>query len=253
MIEATTVDPRPLTVLYRDEHVVAIDKPAGLQVHRSRISAEDSDFVLQRLRDQIGQLLYPVHRLDRPTSGVLLFALNPDAARALTAQFQARSPRRRYLAIVRGYTELEGRIERPLRNAPDKPARDAVTCYRRLATVELPYAVSRYPTSRYSLVDVRLHTGRHHQIRRHFNHISHPVIGDTTYGQGAHNRLFREEFAIHRLLLHAHYLRVQHPVTEQPLIVSAPLPPELERLIDRFGWHHVRQELADDWNCNCNE
>src|SRR5690606_4048653 len=159
MIEATTVDPRPLTVLYRDEHVVAIDKPAGLQVHRSRISAEDSDFVLQRLRDQIGQLLYPVHRLDRPTSGVLLFALNPDAARALTAQFQARSPRRRYLAIVRGYTELEGRIERPLRNAPDKPARDAVTCYRRLATVELPYAVSRYPTSRYSLVDVRLHTG----------------------------------------------------------------------------------------------
>lgn len=233
----------PLSVLYRDEHFIAINKPAGLQVHRSRIS-QATEFVLQRLRDQIGQRVYPIHRLDRPTSGVLLFGLTSAAARAMAEQFQARQPTRRYLAVVRGYPELRGLIEHPLQDEDGSSSREAITTYRRLATIELPFAVSRYPTSRYALVEAELHTGRRHQIRRHFGHISHPLIGDTTHGQGAHNRLFRREFGIYRLLLHAHSLALRHPFTARKLTMSAPLPAEFAQLLARFGWQNALQESA---------
>lgn len=241
MISTNTPPPTRLPVLYRDEQLIAIDKPAGLQVHRSRIS-QATEFVLQRLRDQIGQRVFPVHRLDRPTSGVLLFALDPAAARALAAQFQARRPQRRYLAIVRGYPPLQDCIDYPLQDEQDAAPREAITWFRRLATIELPFAVSRYPTSRYALVAAELRTGRRHQIRRHFAHISHPLIGDTTHGQGSHNRLFRQEFGIHRLLLHAHRLQFEHPATGREILVKAPLPVEFELLFERFAWHHILQE-----------
>lgn len=243
MMISHTASAEPLPVLYRDEHCIAIDKPAGLQVHRSRIS-QAAEFALQRLRDQIGQRVYPVHRLDRPTSGVLLFGLNPTAARALAEQFQARLPRRSYLAVVRGYPEPAGRIDYPLQDEHETEPRQAITSFRRLATVELPFAVSRYPTSRYALVEAELHTGRRHQIRRHFAHIAHPLIGDTTHGQGSHNRLFRQEFGIHRLLLHAQRLQFEHPRTGRELAVTAPLPREFELLFERFEWHHARQEVS---------
>jgi tRNA pseudouridine65 synthase len=225
-----------LTILYRDDDYIAVDKPAGLQVHRSWISEEREAFLLQRLRDQIGQRVYTIHRLDRPTSGVILFALSSEAARAMCGVFENREVEKGYLAIVRGYTDDEGRIDYPLQEEPHKPAQQAVTDYRTLARVELPIPVGRYNTARYSLVEVMPLTGRSRQIRKHFHHIFHPLIGDTSHGEGRHNRLFREHFQVERLLLHAHRLAFRHPLSGEAITIQAPLPEEFARLFGEFGW-----------------
>jgi tRNA pseudouridine65 synthase len=227
--------PRPLEVLYRDERFIAIDKPAGMLVHRTWIS-NGSEFALQRLRDQIGRRVYPLHRLDRPTSGVLLFALDPEAAAEMGAAFEGRRLEKRYLAVTRGFVEAEGVIDYALREEPDKPAQEAVTRYRPLARVELPIPVGRYATARYSLVEAIPETGRMHQLRKHFAHIFHPIIGDTTHGEGRHNRLFRERFGLNRLLLLAHQLSFRHPYSGADISIRAPLPPPLRGLFEEFGW-----------------
>lgn len=226
----------PLTILYHDDHYVAVDKPSGLQVHRSWISEENEQFLLQRLRDQIGQRVYTIHRLDRPTSGVILFGLSSEAAREMCGVFERREVQKTYLAVVRGYTDNEGHIDYPLQEEPDKPAQDAVTDYRTLATVELPIPVGRYSTARYSLVEIKPLTGRSRQIRKHFHHIFHPLIGDTSHGEGRHNRLFRERFGVHRLLLHAWRLTFRHPLSGEEMEIVAPLPDEFARVIKEFGW-----------------
>ena len=204
-------------------------KPAGLLVHRTRLDDRAREFALQLLRDQLGQPVYPAHRLDRPTSGVLLFALSPAAHSALAQQFEAGSVRKRYLAIVRGWAPERVRVDHPLDRLEDDvppgatpgPAQSAVTKLERLATAELEVRVDRYPTSRYSLVSLSPETGRRHQLRRHLSHLRHPILGDTTYGQGRHNRLFRERYASHRLLLHALSVAFLHPVTGAPLAITA--------------------------------
>ncbi len=226
----------PLTILYRDEDYVAVDKPSGLQVHRSWISEENEQFLLQRLRDQIGQRVYTVHRLDRPTSGVIIFGLSSEAAREMCGVFERREVEKRYLAVVRGYTNESGHIDYPLREDPDKPLQEAITDYRTLATVELPIPIGRYNTARYSLVEITPLTGRSRQIRKHFHHIFHPLIGDTSHGEGRHNRLFRERYDVHRLLLHAWKLQLTHPINGEALIITAPMPEEFERLMEKFGW-----------------
>lgn len=229
----------PLTILYRDDNYIAVDKPSGLQVHRSWISEENEHFLLQQLRDQIGQRVYIIHRLDRPTSGVILFALSSEAARAMCGVFERRRLEKTYLAIARGYCDEQGHIDYPLREEPDKPLQDAVTDYRTLATVELPIPVGRYNTARYSLVEIKPLTGRSRQIRKHFHHIFHPLIGDTSHGEGRHNRLFRERFAVQRLLLHAWKLSFRHPLNGKNMEITAPLPEEFERLMGEFGWEGV--------------
>ncbi len=180
----------PLSILHRCDRLVAVDKPAGMVVHRSEW-CRDGEPVLQRLRDQIGQRVHPLHRLDRATSGVLVFALDADAARHVAAQFAAHTIDKRYLAIVRGWPDAHGVVDYPLAEDANAPAYDAVTEYRRAGVVELPIAVGRYPTSRYALMDVRPRTGRTHQIRRHFAHLRHPVVGDVGHGDGKHNRMWR--------------------------------------------------------------
>lgn len=226
---------KPLTLLYRDAHYIAVDKPAGLLVHRTRIS-EDNRFLLQQLRDQIGRRVYPVHRLDRPTSGVLVFGLDSEAARRLVQQFEQRQVQKRYLAVVRGYAAESALIDYPLREEAHKAPQPAVTRYRRLATVELPVAVGRYATARYSLLEVRPETGRMHQIRKHMKHIFHPVVGDTTHGDGRHNRLFRERFGVYRLLLMATELGFVHPYSGAALTISAQPDPQLAELFERLGF-----------------
>jgi tRNA pseudouridine65 synthase len=220
-----------LSVLYRDEHYIAVDKPAGLLVHRSRVDRSATRFALQMVRDQAGQHVYPVHRLDKPTSGVLVFALHPEAARRLSDAFAGRQVRKVYLAVVRGFVGDEDVIDYPLKEKldkttdgladPDKPAQTAVTAYRRLGQVELDYAVSRYPTSRYSLVEAHPRTGRKHQLRRHFKHIFHPIIGDGKYGDYRHNRFFRMQLGCARMLLAAVELSFLHPYTGVPIEVKA--------------------------------
>lgn len=214
---------KPLEIVYLDHHLVVVNKPAGLLVHRSPIDKHETQFALQMVRDQIGQRVYPTHRLDKPTSGVLLFALDPQTARAVSDQFAAAHVTKTYLAVVRGFAPQSGRIDHPLKEKHDaadplkarqhKPAQTAVTEYRQLAQIEWPWSVDRYATARYSLLECRPRTGRRHQLRRHLKHIDHPIIGDTTYGKGPHNRLFRERLGIHRLLLHAMQLGLTHPIT----------------------------------------
>lgn len=224
-----------LPVLYRDRWLCAICKPGGLMVHRTSIGT-DRRFAVQLLRDQIGHKVWPVHRLDRATSGVLLFALDPDIAGLVGRQFMAQEVEKRYLAVARGWVDETGVIDHRLKKHKHDEARAAVTEYRRLATGELPIALGEHDSVRYSLVEVRPGTGRRHQIRRHFKHISHHLIGDTTYGDGRHNRIFRQYHGCHRLLLHASRLELAHPVENRPLRLGASPDGEFVRVVEEvFG------------------
>jgi len=233
-----------LAILYHDTSLIAINKPSGLLVHRSMIDRHETQFALQIVRDQIGQRVYPCHRLDKPTSGVLLFALNPAMARQMTEIFTARETQKAYLAIVRGYTKEHALIDYPLKEeldkmtdqkaTQDKEVQPAITEYRRLATIELPHAVGRYPSARYSLIKASPKTGRKHQIRRHMKHIFHPIVGDTTHGDGKHNQLFRDKLNCHRLLLHADTLSFNHPESGKPVSIDAPLDKIFSRIVEMF-------------------
>lgn len=228
-----------LPILFRDRWLCAIDKPCGLTVHKTSLG-DDRVFALQRLRDQLGQRVWPLHRLDRATSGVLLFALDAETAAAVGRQIMERRLDKRYLAVVRGFTDLSGRIDHALTTGDQRPDQPAVTVYRRLATMELPEPIGRYPVARYSLVEIRPETGRTHQIRRHFKHVFHPLIGDTTYGEGRHNRLFRQRFSCHRLLLHAVELRLRHPWTGRQLEIHAPTGGSFRRVEEVFLRHSLQ-------------
>jgi len=224
----------PLEILYQDDYLVAINKPSGLLVHRSLIDKHETQFAVQLLRDQIGQKVYPPHRLDRPTSGVLLFALDPDTARLLTEQFTQGWVQKTYLALVRGFCAPEGVIDYPLKEEldeivdakanQDKPAQAAITHYKTLEQFELPFASGKHATSRYSLLELQPKTGRKHQLRRHLKHIFHPIVGDTTHGDGKQNRLFREQFGCERLMLHANRLTFQHPYSDSLVKITTSIP-----------------------------
>jgi len=225
-----------LEILYQDEYVVAINKPSGLLVHKSLIDKKEKRYAMKILRDQISRWVYPPHRLDKPTSGVLLFALSKEIARDLSEAFKQREIKKTYYAVVRGFTPNEGMIDHPLvekldkisdKNAKkDKPAQEAKTYFKTISTIELPFAVSKYDSVRYSLVKLEPKTGRKHQLRRHMKHISHHILGDTKYGRGEHNRFIREKFAIHRLMLHCSALEFLHPVTKKKITITAPFPEE---------------------------
>ncbi|AKV97551.1 pseudouridylate synthase [Marinobacter sp. CP1] len=220
----------PLTVLYRDEHLLAVHKPAGLLVHRSPIDKHETEFALQYARAlNEGQHVYPVHRLDRPTSGVLVFARDSDTARTLGMALMAGEVTKTYLAMVRGWPPEHGEIDHPLREesedrrlkGEEQPVRDALTYYRTLATTEIPVEIEKYPSSRYAVVELNPKTGRKHQLRRHMKHINHPIIGDANHGRGRHNRYFAERFGQGRLMLAATRMAFRHPVSGKPLTISA--------------------------------
>jgi tRNA pseudouridine65 synthase len=205
-----------LTILFQDESLVAVDKPAGLAVHRGW--AREPDVAMVRLRDQIGARVFPVHRLDRATSGVLLFALTAEVAAQVCASFAAGQVEKTYLALVRGVPPQEILVDHPLPRGED----------RRLPRISAQTIVVRREVfGRYSLVEARPLTGRLHQVRRHLKHISCPLIGDVNYGKGEHNRLFRERYGLHRLFLHATRLRLPHPVQAGRLDLTSPLPADL--------------------------
>lgn len=201
--------PEPLRVLHQDADLVAIDKPAGLLVHPSALDAHEEHSALKLLRDQLGERLWPLHRLDKATSGVLLFGRSAAAASHWGAALASALVRKRYLALVRGWPAEHGEIDQPLARDPELPSAgqqrlEAVTRYQRLACFDWPFSVEgRHPSSRYALVAVEPLTGRRHQIRRHFKHIAHPLVGDTTHGKGAHNRAVAQWLGVQRLWLHA--------------------------------------------------
>ncbi|RYF27738.1 MAG: pseudouridine synthase [Comamonadaceae bacterium] len=220
-----------LHILWRDDHLIAVYKPAGWLVHRTGLDAGETRFVMQTLRNQIGQHVYPVHRLDKGTCGVLVMALNPTAARALSQAFEHHAVRKRYLALVRGWAPEAAEVDHALRPddaPPDAPVQSAHTLLRRLARLELPESSDpRFAATRASLVEAWPTTGRRHQIRRHLKHIAHPILGDATHGKGPLNRWWAERLGHQRLWLHAWQLSVPHPVSGEPLQLHSGLPPLL--------------------------
>jgi len=220
-----------LDILYRDEFLIAINKPHGLLVHRSSIANDASEFALQLLRDQIGQPVYPAHRLDRKTGGILLFSLDKETDKKTQPLFQDKKMDKRYLAVLRGYCPEEGIIDYPLLKE-NGTAQDAITHYKRLATAEIDVPQGKFPTSRYSLVEANPETGRMHQLRRHFAHIMYPIIGDRPHGCNKQNKLWKERFEMDTMLLHASALTFIHPWTGEKIEIKADLNSEFKRVLE---------------------
>lgn len=225
-----------IPILWRDEHYLVVHKPAGLLVHRSSIAKEVQEALLQKLRNQLKQRIYLVHRLDRPTSGALLVALNSDAANKAVELFETRQIHKEYLAVIRGHLKDTIRVDHALREEPDRPAQDAQTLFTPLNEAELPIPVGRYQSARYGLISAKPETGRMHQIRKHLKHLSHPIIGDTTYGDGRQNRAVREHLSLHRMMLHAHRLSFNHPYTGEAIKVTAPPADEFKTMLEALNW-----------------
>lgn len=216
----------PLRVLYLDDHFIAVDKPSGLFVHKNAIEPK-APHALSFVRDMTGGIVWPVHRLDRPTSGVLVFGRSRESTRRLSQEFREKRVTKTYHAVVRGHTPEHGTIDYPLARDKGITPKSAVSSYKRLATVELPYAVGPYNTARYSFVEVKPETGRHHQIRRHFAHVFHPLVGDRVYGDGKHNRFIRDHFMVGRLLLSATSLSFTHPFTGETLCIECSIQADM--------------------------
>lgn len=242
---------KPDDVLYRDNELLCVNKPAGVPVHGSRILEDLPETLLSMVRKQEGTVVHAAHRLDRPVSGAIILTGNRQMLTQLGHEFENRRVRKCYLAVVRGWPGSGGTISHPLRPPRDERkngsvAREAVTRYQRIARAEVPLPVHPYPASRYSLLALYPETGRRHQLRRHMKHISHHLIGDTSYGRGEHNCLFREEFSCHRLLLHAWSLEFRHPANSEPVRIRAPLDKEFSGVIDAFGWGEALLQNAGD-------
>jgi len=253
-----------LKILYQDEYLVAVDKPAGLFVHRSFMDKDEIYFALQLVRDQIGQYVYPVHRLDRPTSGVLLFALTKEVAQKLNAVFADKSNAvndekiaqdttaeltKTYYALVRGHlaiTEQNTLIDYALKEkldklgdknvSRDKAPQAAQTHYQVIKQASLPIVLGRFDSVRYSLVKLQPITGRRHQIRRHLAHLRHPIIGDINYGDNKQNPFFIEHFGFKRLMLIAQSLSFIHPITEQKITINAEFDEQWQQVFNALAW-----------------
>ncbi len=225
----------PLEIVFRDNYLIAINKPHGLLVHRSPIASDVKEFALQLLKNQISRWVNPVHRLDRKTSGVLLFALDKETEKAMQQQFAENKVQKKYLAIVRGFTPDQQDIDYPLRKE-NGTLQEAFTNYTTLQRAELDIALGAHPTSRYSLVEAKPTTGRMHQLRKHFSHIFHPIIGDRTHGCNKQNRLFKEKWQMDTMLLHASELTFTHPFSGIQIQIKAPLQDEFLRMIQLMDW-----------------
>lgn len=223
-----------LEIVYQDDHLVAINKPHGLLVHRSSIANDASEFALQLLRDQLGKKVYPVHRIDRKTGGLLLFAFEKEIEIAMQKLFAENQISKTYLALVRGYAPDEGEIDYPLRKE-NGTLQDAFTAYKTLQRTEVEVPLGKHPTSRYTLIEVKPRTGRMHQIRKHMAHIFHPIIGDRTHGCNKQNKLFKERWGIETMFLHASSLAFIHPVTGLPVQITAAVRAEFDEVLKLLG------------------
>ena len=226
-----SVTSQPLPILYQSAELIAINKPHGLLVHRSPIASDAAEFAVQLLRDQLGQRVWPVHRLDRKTGGVLLFALSETMNQAMQQQFMDSRVQKTYLAIVRGYTPDEQTIDYALRHPDTGVVQEAVTHLKTRQRTEIPLPFGKHATSRYSLVELRPTTGRMHQLRKHMAHILHPIIGDRPHGCNKQNRLFLEQFGMNTMLLHAKTLSFTYPATVEEVVINAPIQAEFARML----------------------
>jgi len=234
-LELLSTDRFQLDILYQGSDLVAINKPHGLLVHRTAMAADTDVFAVQMLRDQIGQKVYPVHRLDRKTAGVLLFALNEDMNSLMQVQFANGQVKKKYRAIVRGFTDDKGEIDYPLQKE-DGTVQEAFTSYITLQRQEVPFAIGKHNTSRYSLVELTPTTGRMHQLRKHMAHILHPIIGDRPHGCNKQNKFFKDEFQMMTMLLHATQLEFVHPVSGGIIKISSEYQPEFLGMMELLNF-----------------
>lgn len=224
-----------LEIVYQDDYLIAINKPHGLLVHRSSMASDAKEFALQKLKNQIGRYVSPVHRLDRKTSGVLLFALDKESEKAMHQQFMNVEVQKEYLALVRGYSPDEMEIDYPL-TKENGAIQEAFTAFKTLQRAELNIPLGQHPTSRYSLILAQPTTGRMHQLRKHFAHIFHPIIGDRKHGCNKQNRFFKEQWEMSTMLLHASKLTFIHPVTAARIEISATIHEEFQRMMKLMNW-----------------
>ncbi len=235
---------RPLRIVFQDENYVAVFKPAGLVVHRCKMTQPHEPILLQTLRDQLNQFVYPVHRLDRPTAGLILFGLSGAAASKMVEQFTQRKVTKHYQALVRGFAPETGVIDRPLQEKSgeefnpgrtiDFPIQEAVTHYDVLARYQVPWPIGTFEESRFSLLEIRPLTGRWHQIRRHLNHIAHPVIGDHRHGDHRYNQMVFGQTGVYRMLLTAMRLDFRHPYTGELHSTLVSRGSEFDRVVDEM-------------------
>jgi len=227
-----------LDILFEDEHLVVIDKPAGLLVHRTRQAFGEDENALIQLRDQLDHWVAPVHRLDRATSGCLLFAKNEQVLPQLKSLFMEREIQKTYLCIVRGIpAEKEGLIDHPLTSERSGRLQEAQSRYTILEETEQDFdTTGRYPTSRYSMLEVELLTGRTHQIRRHMAHIRHYILGDRKHGDNRQNHYFETHFGLQYLLLHSWKLGFTHPLTQASLKLTCAPPLHFQSVAEKLGW-----------------
>ena len=235
-----------LEVLFEDEELVVINKPAGLLVHKTALAFGEEENALIQLRDQIGSWVAPVHRLDRATSGCLLFAKNEQVLPSLKSLFMDRAIEKRYLCIVRGIpAQKEGLIDHPLTSERSGKLQEAQSRYRVLRESEQAFdSTGRYPTSRYSLLEVELLTGRTHQIRRHLAHIRHYILGDRKHGDNKQNTYFETHFGLQNLLLHSWKLDFTHPLTHASLQLTCAPPPHFQAIVEKLGWPRADFDLG---------
>lgn len=220
-----------LEILYQDEYLVAINKPHGLLVHRSKYADEVKEFAVQELRNQIGQYVWPCHRLDRKTSGVLLFALDEKTNSLMQQKFASSQVQKTYWSIVRGFTTDSDTIDYSLHNEKGKE-QEALTHYKTLQKSEIDMPFGKFHTSRYSLVEVYPKTGRLHQIRKHFAHIFHPILGDRPHGCNKQNKLFKEKWNMTSMMLHAKEIEFEHPLTNKKTHITAEHSDEFSRMMN---------------------
>ncbi|WP_419803221.1 pseudouridine synthase [Mucilaginibacter sp.] len=227
-----------LEILYQDEHLIAINKPHGLLVHRSALARDVHEFALQLLKNQIGKWVNPTHRIDRKTAGVLLFALDKQTEKLMQTAFAKNEVQKKYLAILRGHTLDYQEIDYPL-HKENGALQDAFTAFKTLQRAELDIPLGAHPTSRYSLVEAKPTTGRMHQLRKHFSHIFHPIIGDRTHGCNKQNRMFKERWQMETMMLHAAELSFVHPVYGNLIVIKAPLQNEFSEVVQLMGWQNM--------------
>ena len=249
-VQSPVDDDKPvLEILYQDEYFVAVHKPAGLFVHRSFMGREEKYFALQLVRDQVGQYVYPLHRLDKPTAGVLLFGLSKEIAQQMGQAFSEHKVEKTYYALTRGFlleAGQEGEIDYPLKEKldkigdkfaqQDKPEQSAFTKFNTIKTAALAIPLGNYPTVRYSLVKLQPTTGRRHQLRRHLAHLRHPIIGDINYGDNKQNPFFAQHFGFKRLMLLAKSIRFIHPVTQNLVYIETGFDHQWQQVFQALNW-----------------
>ena len=234
-----------IDLLYEDEYIIAVNKPSNILIHNSYYARNiKEDTLLDLLSEQLKASFYPIHRLDRKTSGLMILAKQKENVSDFQQLFKPESIQKTYFGIVRGHIEDSRLIESPVKNEDSGLYKDAKTHCESINHVELNIPVHPYKTSRYSLVKLKPATGRMHQLRIHMNKISHPIVGDTKYGDRFHNRMFTDEFDCSDLLLHAYSIEFRHPFLKEIISIKADLPEVWKRIFEVFDWSLINDQLS---------